>query len=314
MSKTKKTLEKVLEYILEGEEDKAAELIHEYVVAKAKAKYQSILDEDEEVDETIDRFNDIESELTDDEDEIEADSIGEDDEFGSEFDPNDPEYADDSFTSSAPSGDEMDTDMGGDEVGMDDMEGGEPDLADTFDKLEDDLEELRAAFDQIIGGGDEFGSDDAEEIEADDEFGGEVSDDDMGFSDDDEEMYDSVSYDLDEEIEEIEEATQFQFKASQQHKTGGFKGSEDDRANNKSPFTNAPKPTVVKNGNTGPVVGKDGGDGNNRSLSKDGKTDATNHNIKVDHKAAPIQHKKSASMPNTADDGKVTSPVPKSRK
>ena len=264
MSKSNKTLEKVLEYILAEEEGKAAELIHEYVVDCARTKYQSILDED------IDQYNDIEKEITDDEDEIEADNLGEiEDEDDAEF----TEFSDE------------------DEDIEDDLEsdGIEHDLDDKFDNLEADLEELRAEFNKIVGNIDdddsEFDADDDSEFDIDDEDESEF--DDSEFDTDDDSEFDA---DADADEDELNEATAFAKKASQQHVTGGMKGSEDDSNNNK---LSVPRQKAINNGSK-PVIGRDGSNGNSRSLEKDGQTNKTNHNIKVNHRPSKIQHRKTS--------------------
>ena len=76
------------------ENEKAEELLHEYVVDKARSQYEKVLDEadeveeseeeaveeaveeDEVVDETIDQTNDFEDDIMRDNDEIESDESG----------------------------------------------------------------------------------------------------------------------------------------------------------------------------------------------------------------------------------------------
>lgn len=321
MSKPNQTLQKVLEYILADEEEKAADLIHEYVVEKARSEYQSILENDEEVEEDIDRYSDMEDDITSDSDEIEADSIGEEED----------DLEGDVVVE--PEG-EFDAEVDGDV----DVEGGEGDLEDEVEEIRDELADLQAEFDKLVNGelGDEV--EDSDEIDVavdgegefgDDEFGGEDVVD-MG----DEESFESVEYDLDEaeEVDEdekveedeeldedddvVEEATKLSDKTKIQHqgKTGGLPGSEDDASNNKSMFTDAPKPTTIGNGNTGPVKGKDGGDGNKTWKGNDKDVEnKTTSNIDVDHKKGPIQHK--GSLPDTGDDrSNVGDVLPKGKK
>ena len=48
MSESKANLEQILELLLAEENEKAEELLHEYVVAKARSEYEKVLDEAEE--------------------------------------------------------------------------------------------------------------------------------------------------------------------------------------------------------------------------------------------------------------------------
>ena len=93
MSESNK-LEQILELLLAEENEKAEELLHEYVVDKARSQYEKVLDEadeveeseeeaveeaveeDEVVDETIDQTNDFEDDIMRDNDEIESDESG----------------------------------------------------------------------------------------------------------------------------------------------------------------------------------------------------------------------------------------------
>jgi hypothetical protein len=138
--------EKLIEYVINEEEAKAAELFHEIVVEKSRDIYESLMNSDRELggDEADQLINDIE-----------ADENGmneEDDEFGDEegFDHSEPD-ADD--MGGIPDGDADDMGMG-DEMGI---EGGEADLEDRVVDLEDQLDSLMAEFDSIMGGEEDMG-------------------------------------------------------------------------------------------------------------------------------------------------------------
>lgn len=196
MSESRTKLEQILELLLAEDNAKAEEMLHEYVVAKARAEYERVLDESEEeveetvdsedeeaVEETIDQSNDFENDILADEDEIVADEAGLSEE-----------------------GDEEEGEEAGEE-GEEAGEEGEEDLEDKVDDLEAELEDLRAEFEKLMSGdegeeGADMGMDDAEM--ADMEAG-------------DEDMMDSVEYDLDEEVEDsevVEEATKLQDKVA----------------------------------------------------------------------------------------------------
>ena len=80
MSESRTQLEEILELLLAEENEKAEEMLHEYVVAKARAEYENILDEDssaeedseEAVDETVETDEDaVEETVETDEDAVE---------------------------------------------------------------------------------------------------------------------------------------------------------------------------------------------------------------------------------------------------
>lgn len=251
-------LEQVLEFLLAEDNERAEELLHEYVVETARQEYERILDEDEveakdedeadldeseeteeeAVEETIDQAdpeNDFITDVEETDDEIESDEVG-----------------------------EMELDGEGEEG-----EGEEEELEDKVDELESELEDLRAEFEKLLSG-DDSGD---EEIEGDMEP-------EMGMEPEMEE--ESVEYDLDEEVEEdddevVEEATKLQDAVA------APKGG--DAGEGESPFSKQPKRTTVKgpNGGGSPVKSTDGGEGNK---GEGAKVNPTTDNIKVEPKTA----------------------------
>lgn len=149
--------EQLIEHIINDEEGKARALFHEIVVEKSRDIYESLMDE-EYTEEGIggDQVGGLVDEITMDE----TDGIGE---------------GEDDFDMSDMSSD--------DEEDM-----GEEDLESKVMKLEDELEALRAEFEQIMG--DDEGMDDKESM--DDEGDEDMSDE------EDEEMFEAA----DEEDEE----------------------------------------------------------------------------------------------------------------
>jgi len=271
-------LQQILELLLSEDSAKAEEMLHEYVVSKARAEYESILDEsddeyedEEEVDEAIDQSNDFEADITDelgdDEGEIssdEFDDVGDDADMGDEF------------------------------GGEDDMDA---DLEDKVEDLESELEALKADFDALMN--DEMGEPEHDDMDMGDEFGDE---EDMGDDMGDEEEFESFDYDLDHDV--VEEATKLSNTVAQQPmKGGGLKGSEHDSSNARSMFTNAPKPTTIGKDNVKPVRISDGSEGKKGYTGNDSdKKNPVTSNIKVAHKAASLDHGKGSKMPNTGDD------------
>ena len=232
MSESRAKLEQILELLLAEDNAKAEEMLHEYVVAKARAEYERVLDESEEeveeveetvdsedeeaVEETIDQSNDFEDDILADESEIESDEYG--------FNEND---------------DEEGEEEGGEE--------GDDDLEDKVDDLEAELEDLRAEFEKLMAGEDDMDMGDEETVDMD----MDMDMDDAGEDD----MMDSVEYDLDEEADDgevVEEATKLS------NTVAAPKNAAETSA---SPFTKAPKHTTVT-GAGAPVRIKDGSAGN----------------------------------------------------
>ena len=258
MSESRAKLEQVLELLLAEDNDKAEELLHEYVVAKARSEYERVLEaEDEDVEEStddseeaveesetvgevVDKTNDLVDEITTDEDEITNDESG-------------IEEAEDE----------------GEEG-----EEGEGDLEDKVDELESELEELRAEFEKLMS--DEEGEEEHDDMGMGDEEGADDMEVDMG----DDEMMDSVEYDLDEEIEDsevVEEATKL---------SDNVAAPKNAAETSASPFTKAPKHTSVT-GAGAPVRIKDGGAGNAGANKAKDHTPTNNMGIKPVKVSAP---------------------------
>lgn len=247
-------LEQVLEFLLAEDNERAEELLHEYVVETARAEYERILDEDE-----------VAKDEDEDEDAVEEAEESDEEAVEETIDQADPEA---SFVSDVEEADDdVESDMVG-EVGDDEGEGEgeEEELEDKVDELESELEDLRAEFEKLLA--DEEGGDDDMEMEP------EM--DDMEMEPEMEE--ESVEYDLDEEVEDddevVEEATKMSDSVAEP------KGGDAD--NNESPFSKKPKATTVSGAGT-PVKAKDGGEGNHGEGAKD---HTPTDNIKVEPKKA----------------------------
>lgn len=146
--------EKLIEFVINDEHDKARELFHDIVVEKSRGIYEDLMSEEEEEG-------------------FEADEESSDDaDFGSEEGEEEEESDDEDF------GDEDDMDFGDEE---DESEGS---LEDRVVDLEDQLDELMSEFEALMSDEDEgledddFGGDEA------DEFGDELGGDDFGGEDD----------------------------------------------------------------------------------------------------------------------------------
>lgn len=148
----KNTLSQMLESLVNGEQQKAEELFHEFVVAKSREIYESLIesemsDEDKDEDEDVEEgFEDVALEAGDEEGE---------DEFG------------------ADATDDLEAELGADDEmgGEEEVEKGEEEL---FQDLEAIVDELQAKFDELKGiegeeHGDEFGDEEGEEEMGDEE-------------------------------------------------------------------------------------------------------------------------------------------------
>lgn len=179
-----KKLEKVLEYLINNQNDAAKELLHQVFIEKARAIHEDLINmEEEDMDLEGDEGEDFGHEVGHHSDEL--------DELSHEIE---------SEETMAEADDEMDMDMAdaeddlGDEMGSDDdmmdmdadadMGGDEPKgemagIESTMDELEDALAALKAEFEKLEGGvadeasEEEFASDEAGEEEAGEEEAGE---------------------------------------------------------------------------------------------------------------------------------------------
>ena len=166
----KNTLEQMLEHLVNDEQQKAEELFHEYVVAKSREIYETLIEdemkddeEDEEVEEAADTEDDEDEKV---DEEFEDIAIEADDEMGG--DPTD----------------DLESDL---DAEMDDDEGEESE-EDMMQDIGEIIDELQAKFDALQ---------DKE---------GDMGDDDMDMGDDDKEMKDDfgIENDLDTVREYVE--------------------------------------------------------------------------------------------------------------
>ena len=173
MSEHKESLVKVLEYLVNDEQDKAADLLHNVFVEKAKNHWSSITEDDEvvedeiseeDLDETIDLD---EADDDSDEDEVEeAINVSDDEEdFLSDIETAEEEIDqeeimdDEDMDDAAP---EMDLAMDMEPEAEEGDEDEAGDAEEAMDNVEDAIAELRAAFADMM---DEEPADDMEEPE-----------------------------------------------------------------------------------------------------------------------------------------------------
>ena len=159
MSQQKK-LERVLDLLLSEDSDQASELLHQIIVEKARVIYESIVDEEDDVEEKKDELDESEDEVGGEPNKDFTDEIGADQDEVDGDHQNDGEAEEDD-------GEEDGDEDSDDEFGDD--EGGEGTTEERVEDLETQLAELRAEFDQLMG--DEM--QEPEHADMADEFGGE---------------------------------------------------------------------------------------------------------------------------------------------
>ena len=151
--------EKLIEYIINEQEDKARELFHKIVVEKSREIYENLVDEETVEEGGMDSIAD----------DVEQEDIGMLEADDDEMDMGD-EMPGDDMGDEMPGDDmDMDADMG-DEMPGDDM-GNEGELEDRVMDLEAALDELKAEFDALMA--DEEGEAEHSDGEHDPDFGGD---------------------------------------------------------------------------------------------------------------------------------------------
>ena len=149
--------EKLIEYIVNEQEEKARELFHQLVVERSRQIYESLIDEEDLAEIGGNEVEDLVDEITTDEDGmLEAeDDEAEGDDTDMEMDMDD---AEDDMDDVEMDMDDAEDDMDDAEDEMDDEEESE-DLEDRIMDLEDSLDELKREFEELMGQGDEMGDD-----------------------------------------------------------------------------------------------------------------------------------------------------------
>lgn len=181
----RKKFEEMLERLINEDKEGAEAIFHELVVEKSRDIYESLLEDDEDIEETSDDEEVDEASKDEDEDEDKVDEASDEDtdeETNEDFNLDEFEVEADPMAAMGgdPADDMMgDIEMGGDEEGEE--EGPEGDVEDRVEDLEDALDELKAEFEKLMAGeegeeehgdmdmgGDEEG-DEGEEDEGDEE-------------------------------------------------------------------------------------------------------------------------------------------------
>jgi hypothetical protein len=178
--------EKLLDFLVNEEMDKANELFHEIVVERSREIYENLISDEETTESFIDEFASNDEVGDDDMFPVQDKTDDFDDDVEDEFDDEDEdEFGDDEFG---------DDEFGDDEFG--DEDGDSPATKDDIHDLESALDELKAEFEKLMAG-EEAEEEEHPGIHGDDDgddydFGDEESDDEES---DDEESDDEESDD-----------------------------------------------------------------------------------------------------------------------
>ena len=186
--------EKMLELLVNEDKAAAQELFHEIVVEKSRDIYESLLEDEADVEEATDEEVDESDEDLDEADDEEVDESDEDLDENFDMDSFEVE-ADDDMGPMDQTGDlanDLGMDMDGEEG--DEDEGEEGDVEDRVEDLEDALDDLKAEFEKMMAGDDE--GDDMDDM--DDDEGEEEPEEAFAFEATDEEVEEAA----DEEVEE----------------------------------------------------------------------------------------------------------------
>lgn len=173
--------EKMLELLVNEDKAAAQELFHEIVVEKSRDIYESLLEDEDDLDEAEDEDDDEEVDEASDE---EVDESDEDLDEGFDMDTFEVEADDEEADDMDGEDDDMDMDDGEDDMDMDDEEGEGGDVEDRVEDLEDALDSLKAEFEKMMAGDDE-GDEEGDDMD----MGGDATDDmmgDLGMDDDEE--------------------------------------------------------------------------------------------------------------------------------
>ena len=197
-------LEQVLEHLVHEEQDKAQDLLHQFIVERARSIHEELMSDEDEVLEDDD-FN-----VEDAEGEIESEEMFDGEDVG---DTEGDEEGDD---------DSMDYEEGGDDEYADDPGMEDEGLEDKIAELEKELEDLRTEFEELQdvdgegeGEGEEYDGDDMdmESGEGEDELDVDMDMEGEGEGDDD-----------DQELQEVEDYTTPQHNANRKQKGTGEYG------------------------------------------------------------------------------------------
>lgn len=182
----KPDLKKVLELLITEEQDQASEMLHEWFISKSRTILEELMHEDDDV------LDDIKK----DKEEIESEEYYGDGDLSEDEDEDEAEFE----TSDE---DETDSDVENLEAELDAHEEEDADLGSKVDDLSMQLADLRAEFDEIMGG---VASDNDDEAESDFDFDDLDDDADLDAGDPDDEGDNDSDSEIESEYTNLGEA------------------------------------------------------------------------------------------------------------
>ena len=153
MSEHKESLVKVLEYLVNDEQDKAADLLHNVFVEKAKNHWAALTESDEVVEDEIQDEDDLDEaiDVSDEEEDFLSDIESAEQEIDAEETMEDDMDDEDAEMDLALDMEPSDDDEMSDDDDMEMSDDAESDAEEAMDNVEDAIAELRAAFADMMG-------------------------------------------------------------------------------------------------------------------------------------------------------------------
>ena len=194
--------EKMLELLVNEDKEAAQELFHEIVVEKSRDIYESLLEDEDDVEEATDEEVDESADEEDDEDEVDE-ATDEEVEEGFSLD----EFEVEADPMGGDATDDMMADLGMDDEGGEEGDEEEGDMEDRVEDLEDALEDLKAEFEKMMAGDEGDEGDEGDDMDMDMDMGGDEEGDEeekeaFAFESDDEEVDEAADEDDEDEVEE----------------------------------------------------------------------------------------------------------------
>lgn len=232
---SKQKLERVLQLMINEENEKASDLLHDIFVEKARNIYSDMIKEDEDLEKSLRDYDDEDDEfdISDMEDDFVDDVQMSIDDSDDEIDNEEMLEAEDDEEMDFPEEDEdddvPDVDM---DMDMDDVEDSSETAEQAFMDVEDALEDLKSYFDELVG----------EDEEDDDEMSPE---DEYDYDDEDEEMDVDGAEDLEAEFGDEDDDEDELKESAELKKYGEVKSSKE--ADNKDTIFDK---KIKRNGDT----------------------------------------------------------------
>lgn len=293
--------EKLLDYLVNEEIEKANELFHEIIVEKSREIYSDLIAEEVE--------EDLEEETDDEDNQEESDDDQQDEGFMHDEDESMYEIGGDSADDLTHDVEDPDA-MGHDDemhADMDDEFGGEEAEEDHATKsdimdIKDDIAELKAEFEALLAHEKEEDEEDDLDFDTDTEFGDE-DDDESDDSEDDQES-DEEEVDSDDDDEEADESFMREYREVVGKPYGGGKvaGTKEDASTNTRPVVSSAKGRPESKANASNLNQSGGKEGQKVGLAGTTKGEFTKSvDVNVDGKETGVKKLSKVSVGHGAE-------------